>query len=88
MDNELRRHQPAYWIRGLIRLYQGLFSSRTGSNCRYLPTCSAYAIEAVETHGALRGSWSALRRIARCNPWSTSGFAHDPVPPPREVSRV
>ena len=86
--NDLRWYQPAYWIRGLIRCYQTLISSRTGSNCRYLPTCSAYAVEAVETHGAARGGWAAMRRIARCNPWSTDGFAHDPVQPRREVNHV
>lgn len=60
-----------------IRVYQ---HARTGrpSPCRYHPTCSAYAIEAVEVHGALRGSWLALRRVGRCHPWG--GFGADPVP--------
>ena len=88
MSSTLRRYQPAYWIRAGIRAYQRLVSSRTGSNCRYLPTCSAYAMEAVEVHGAGRGSWMALKRIARCNPWSTNGFEHHPVPPPREAADV
>ena len=60
-----------------VRGYQRLFAHR-GSPCRYLPTCSNYALDAVEEHGALRGSWLALRRLARCHPWSSSGF--DPVP--------
>ena len=85
MSEELRWYQPAYWIRGVIRAYQHLVSRRTGSNCRYLPTCSAYAVEAVETHGAVRGSWLAARRVLRCNPVSTRGFVHEPVPPPREA---
>ena len=88
MNDTLRWYQPAYWIRGTIRFYQRGISARTGSNCRYLPTCSAYAVEAVETHGAGRGAWLAVRRIGRCNPWATDGFAHDPVPPKREVTHV
>ena len=88
MKETLRWYQPAFWIRGLIRAYQRGISARTGSNCRYLPTCSAYAVEAVEVHGAARGTWMAMRRIARCNPWSTDGFAHDPVPPRRELIDV
>ncbi len=83
MTTELRWYQPARWVRSGIRLYQRTISSRTGANCRYLPTCSAYAVEAVETHGAARGSWLAAKRIARCNPWSTDGFVHQPVPPPK-----
>ena len=88
MNDALQWYQPAYWVRGLIRLYQRAISSRTGSNCRYLPTCSAYAVEAVEVHGAARGSWMAMKRIARCNPWATDGFAHDPVPARREPANV
>ncbi len=64
---------------GLIRLYQLAISPWLGGNCRFQPTCSAYAIEALETHGVLRGSWLAVRRIGRCHPWGGSGY--DPVPP-------
>ena len=85
MSEELRWYQPAYWIRGAIRAYQHIVSRRTGSNCRYLPTCSAYAVEALETHGAFRGSWLGFRRVLSCNPLSTRGFAHQPVPPRRET---
>ena len=53
-------------------------------SCRYHPTCSAYAIEAVLTHGIFKGSWLALRRILRCHPWSSGGY--DPVPPPHSSS--
>lgn len=62
-----------------VHLYRATFSPTVGMNCRYLPTCSAYALEALETHGALRGGWLTLRRIARCHPLGGSG--HDPVPP-------
>jgi len=62
----------------LVRGYQLLLSPYFGGSCRFLPTCSCYAIEAIETHGALRGSWLALRRLGRCHPLGRSGF--DPVP--------
>jgi putative membrane protein insertion efficiency factor len=65
-------------LRRLIRGYQLLISPLLGPNCRYYPTCSAYAMQAVEIHGALRGGWLALRRIARCHPWHEGGY--DPVP--------
>ncbi len=63
---------------GLIRLYQLAISSWTGPSCRYLPTCSAYGVEALKKYGPLRGGWLAVRRILRCHPWSEGG--HDPVP--------
>ncbi|RVV97098.1 membrane protein insertion efficiency factor YidD [Mesobaculum littorinae] len=61
-----------------VRAYRIVFSPWVGYNCRYHPTCSAYALEALERHGALRGSWLALRRILRCHPLGGSGV--DPVP--------
>ncbi|MEM9741037.1 MAG: membrane protein insertion efficiency factor YidD [Pseudomonadota bacterium] len=64
-----------------VRLYRLLFSPWVGHNCRYQPTCSAYALEALEKHGALRGSWLTIRRITRCHPWGKSGY--DPVPDER-----
>lgn len=62
----------------LIRLYQLLVSPFFGSNCRYQPTCSAFASEAIRRHGVLRGGWLALKRIGRCHPWGGEGY--DPVP--------
>lgn len=62
-----------------IRLYQLTLSSVLPPSCRFYPSCSAYAVEAVLTHGILTGGWFALRRILRCHPWSSGGY--DPVPP-------
>ncbi|KFI24252.1 membrane protein insertion efficiency factor YidD [Paenirhodobacter enshiensis] len=61
-----------------VRGYRLLFSPWVGHGCRYQPTCSAYALEALERHGALRGSWLAARRVLSCHPWG--GFGYDPVP--------
>ncbi|MDH5454938.1 MAG: membrane protein insertion efficiency factor YidD [Gammaproteobacteria bacterium] len=63
---------------GLVRAYRLLISPWLGSNCRYQPTCSSYAIEALQVHGVLKGGWLALQRIGRCHPWGGSGY--DPVP--------
>lgn len=63
---------------GLIRLYQWLLSPLLGPRCRFHPTCSAYAVEAIQRHGALHGSVLAARRIARCHPLNDGGY--DPVP--------
>lgn len=62
----------------LIRGYQYLISPFLGNHCRFHPTCSSYAIEAVEVHGAARGVWLAMRRLGRCHPWHAGGY--DPVP--------
>lgn len=66
---------------GLVRFYQLAISPWTPSACRYTPTCSQYAIEAIHEHGALRGTWWAVRRLARCHPWG--GYGYDPVSPRR-----
>ena len=68
---------------GLVRAYQLLLSPYLGQACRFRPTCSHYAIEALQTHGFVRGLWLTVRRIGRCHPLGGSGF--DPVPPPRRV---
>ena len=62
----------------LIRVYQWGISPLFGPKCRYTPTCSQYAVEALRKHGLLKGSWLAIRRIARCHPWGGHGI--DPVP--------
>jgi len=66
-------------LMGLIRVYQLALSPYFGTQCRFTPTCSHYAREAIAAHGALKGSWLALRRIGRCHPYHPGGF--DPVPP-------
>ena len=63
----------------LIEGYRLLLSPFFGTQCRYYPTCSAYAREAIETHGAARGTWLAVKRVLRCHPWHAGGV--DPVPP-------
>ncbi len=63
---------------GAIRAYQFLLSPWVGHGCRFLPTCSEYSKEAIQRHGALRGSWMMLARLGRCHPFGGSGL--DPVP--------
>lgn len=62
----------------LIRAYRFMLSPWWGAHCRFTPTCSHYAMDAIASHGALHGSWLALKRVARCHPWHRGGF--DPVP--------
>jgi putative membrane protein insertion efficiency factor len=63
----------------LLRGYRLLISPLYGQVCRYHPSCSAYALDAVRVHGSIRGSWLTLRRLGRCHPWAAGGY--DPVPP-------
>jgi putative membrane protein insertion efficiency factor len=65
-------------LKYLIRGYQLAISPLLGPRCRFYPSCSHYAIEAIETHGTLRGVWLTIKRISRCHPWHEGGF--DPVP--------
>lgn len=62
----------------LVRSYRYLISPLLGMHCRYHPSCSEYASEAIEKHGAAKGTWLALRRLGRCHPWAAGGY--DPVP--------
>jgi putative membrane protein insertion efficiency factor len=64
----------------LIRTYQLVVSPWTGASCRFSPSCSTYAYQAIETHGVVRGTALAARRLIRCHPWNPGGI--DPVPPP------
>lgn len=63
----------------LLKAYRLLISPLYGQVCRYHPSCSAYALGAVETHGSVRGTWLTARRLVRCHPWAAGGY--DPVPP-------
>ncbi|MES1942066.1 hypothetical protein T5B8_17588 [Salinisphaera sp. T5B8] len=65
-----------------IVIYRYTLSPLLGPRCRYMPSCSAYALEALQVHGPIRGSWLAFRRITRCHPLREGGF--DPVPPARD----
>ncbi|MBF9047876.1 membrane protein insertion efficiency factor YidD [Rhodobacterales bacterium LSUCC0031] len=68
----------AYIVSLPVRFYRLVFSPWVGHGCRFQPTCSAYAMEALEKHGALKGSWLAIRRIGRCHPWGGSGIDNVP----------
>lgn len=68
----------------LLRAYQLLLSPMLGQNCRFYPSCSHYALEAITVHGAARGGLLAAKRVCRCHPWNDGG--HDPVPPARQAA--
>ena len=74
------RYIGIFWV----RTYQLMISPFFPSSCRFYPTCSQYAIEAMEKHGLLKGCWLAARRILRCHPWSDGG--EDPVPQPEKTN--
>ncbi|MCR9107738.1 membrane protein insertion efficiency factor YidD [Marivita sp. XM-24bin2] len=70
---------PLAWTLSLpIKAYRLIFSPWVGHNCRYHPTCSAYALEALRKHGGLKGGWLTVRRIARCQPWGGTGVDNVP----------
>ena len=76
------RYDPLRWaLIGFLRAYRLLISPLYGQVCRYHPSCSAYALEAVTDRGSLVGSWLTVRRLGRCHPWAAGGY--DPVPQPR-----
>jgi len=70
---------------GALRLYKVAISPYLPSSCRFEPTCSAYARQAIETYGVARGTWLGLRRLGRCHPWHAGGY--DPVPMPRTTTQ-
>lgn len=84
MSTGVTRREPpepgvaARAVTGFIRLYQRFLSPALGGRCRYAPTCSSYTAEAVQLHGAAKGSWLGIKRIARCHPFHAGGY--DPVP--------
>lgn len=78
------RRLPGLLLVGLLRIYQNVISPLTPPTCRYYPSCSSYALLAVQRHGALRGTWLAVRRLGRCHPWTPGGV--DDVPPAPETS--
>jgi len=67
-----------YLLIGLVKFYQYSISPLTPASCRYTPTCSQYALEALQKYGVLKGGWLAIKRILRCHPWG--GHGYDPVP--------
>ena len=69
-------------LKAIIKIYQKVISPLTPPSCRFYPTCSHYGLEAIETHGAAKGSWLAIRRISKCHPFHEGGF--DPVPDKKE----
>jgi len=72
---------PMHLMRALVRVYRYVISPMLPPACRFHPNCSAYAEQALQEHGALRGGWLAASRVCRCGPWSRGGF--DPVPASR-----
>jgi putative membrane protein insertion efficiency factor len=79
-------HAPRRAAHALIRFYQLTLSSLVGRQCRYLPSCSAYADEAIERHGVWAGSWMSAARVCRCNPWGGAGYDPPPDRPPAGAS--
>lgn len=75
-----------YLLIGFLKLYRVVISPLYGEVCRYYPSCSAYALEAVQVHGSIKGSWLAVRRLARCHPWAAGGV--DKVPPHRSARLI
>jgi putative membrane protein insertion efficiency factor len=78
-DHREEMSAPAWLLTGLITGYRKFISPLLGAHCRFYPSCSAYALEAIQVHGAGRGSWLAVRRLSRCHPFHPGGL--DPVPP-------
>ena len=86
MDRQSPQKVAILVLQALIRGYQLVLSPLLPPSCRYLPSCSDYAVEAIGRHGAIVGVGLAVRRLARCHPWGSSGY--DPVPDPRGSDRL
>jgi uncharacterized protein len=86
MDRQNRAGVISLVLQGMVRAYQLFVSPLLPPSCRFLPSCSDYAAEAIGRHGPLRGLGLALRRLARCHPWGGSGY--DPVPEPGTFDRL
>lgn len=71
---------------GLINIYRFCFSPFLPHVCRFIPTCSEYALEAIRIHGVFKGSWLSLKRVSRCHPWGKHGI--DPVPPNKKENKT
>jgi putative membrane protein insertion efficiency factor len=84
MERQIGAGIIGWALRAAVRAYQLLVSPLLPPSCRFFPSCSEYAAEAIERHGAVRGTNLALRRLARCHPWGGSGY--DPVPQPRALA--
>ena len=76
----------AYFLTGLVRIYRAMLRPVLPPTCRFTPSCSQYALEAIARHGAMRGGWLAVRRIVQCQPWG--GFGYDPVPGDPVAERI
>ncbi len=63
---------------GMVKVYKHLISPWTPSACRHIPTCSTYAVQALQAHGPIKGGWLSIKRLSKCHPWGTEGY--DPVP--------
>ena len=85
-DGAVSRRPSQVIALGAVRAYQKVLSPFMGGNCRYYPSCSHYTYEAIELHGAARGSWMGIKRIGRCHPWHEGGL--DPVPGSSEAERL
>ncbi|EGU50513.1 hypothetical protein VIOR3934_05919 [Vibrio orientalis CIP 102891 = ATCC 33934] len=72
---------------GIVRFYQGFISPILGPRCRFSPTCSTYALEALKAHGFVKGCWLSSKRLLKCNPLNKKGWTYDPVPPVQQQDR-
>ena len=77
-----------YVLIGLLKVYRAVISPLYGNVCKFHPTCSAYALDAVQMHGAVKGTWLTMKRLVRCHPWSLGGYDPVPATDAQKVQRV